>query len=143
MWATEGRGCEAKILFTAQGAAWENFTSDCCSFLPVGPCAHPYCSPVLGPAGLCVCCVHCSSQLLSVCFVVVLGFKHTVVVRSTWTGPLSSREKPQGCSLEEQCSRKVAQEYFAMRGGEPPSSGDGGLWGVLNSLPRCQDTWGP
>lgn len=27
MWATEGRGCEAKILFTAQGAAWENSTS--------------------------------------------------------------------------------------------------------------------
>jgi len=26
---------------------------------------------------------------------------------------------------------------------KPPSSGDGGLWGRLNSLPRCQDTWGP
>lgn len=92
----------------------------CSSFLPVGPCAHPYCSPVLGPPGLCVCCIHCSSQLLSACFVVVPGFKHTVVVRSTWAGPLSPREKLQGCSLEERHSRKVAQEYFGMGGGEAP-----------------------
>lgn len=26
---------------------------------------------------------------------------------------------------------------------KPASSGDGGLWGGFNSLPRCQDTWGP
>ena len=92
----------------------------CSSFLPVGPCARPYCSPVLGPPGLSVCCVHCSSQLLSACFVEVPGFKHTVVIRSTWAGPLSPREKFQGHSLEERRSRKVAQEYFGMGGGQAP-----------------------